>query len=247
MTFEEELAICQRNMDKYHSQILNKNLHNVSNAVYCGRGRGSIWGNDYTHLTGTTAPYMVNSREEAVVFHRRQFIADLKANKINIAELIKLADKQVYCWCAPELCHCSTIIAAAHYFKSKEPKHIVQLTTRTNYTAKDQLKANLATKFIGRGSEQSSTNQYAKDFGILANCGIYTANDKVFVSTEGARKNRVPLQTNEVMLAINAKATIIADDPYNRNRPYNIGEKELEALLIANNYIEVKAGIWQPK
>jgi hypothetical protein len=116
MTFEEELAICQQNMDKYYSQILNKYKHDISKAVYCGRG--SIWGNQFTHLKGTTAQNVVGSREEAVVMHRRQFIADLKANKINITELIKLADKQIYCYCAPELCHCSTIIAAAHYYKS---------------------------------------------------------------------------------------------------------------------------------
>ena len=116
MTFEEELAICQQNMDKYYSQILNKYKHDISKAVYCGRG--SIWGNQFTHLTNTTAKNVVKSREEAVVMHRRQFIADLKANKINIAELIKLADKQAYCYCAPELCHCSTLIAAAHYYKS---------------------------------------------------------------------------------------------------------------------------------
>ena len=113
MTFEEELAICQSNMEKYYSQILNKYKHDISKAVYC-----SIWGNQFTHLTNTTAKNVVKSREEAVVMHRRQFIADLKANKINIAELIKLADKQVYCYCAPELCHCSTLIASAHYYKS---------------------------------------------------------------------------------------------------------------------------------
>lgn len=116
MTFEEELAICQQNMDKYYSQILNKYKHDISKAVYCGRG--SIWGNQFTHLKNTTAQNVVGSREEAVVMHRRQFIADLKANKINIAELIKLADKECYCYCAPQLCHLSTIIAAAHYYKS---------------------------------------------------------------------------------------------------------------------------------
>lgn len=116
MTFQEELAICQRNMETYKSQILNKYKDDISKAVYCGRG--SIWGNQFTHLTNTTAKNVVKSREEAVVFHRRQFKDDLRQGKINITELIKLADKQVYCYCAPQICHLSTIIAAAHYYKS---------------------------------------------------------------------------------------------------------------------------------
>ena len=49
---------------------------NGDTGIYCGRG--SVWGNEYTHLRGTTAKFVVDSREVAVVMHRDQFIADLK-------------------------------------------------------------------------------------------------------------------------------------------------------------------------
>lgn len=46
---------------------------------------------------------------------------------------------------------------------------LVKLQGKSPYTHKDQLKANKATKFIGRGSLNSSTNSYARSFDYLAN------------------------------------------------------------------------------
>lgn len=125
----------------------------------------------------------------------------------------------------------------------------VKLPVTGRFTAKDQLKANECNKFIGHGSPRSSTNKYREAYGEQANCGHYTESDRVFVSVEGARKNRVPLNENEVMLAIKAGATIVADTPNNRYRMYNVGERELSALLL-NNYYRDKANSygseWKP-
>lgn len=115
------------------------------------------------------------------------------------------------------------------------------------YLAKDQLKANLATKFIGQGSSKSSTNNYRICFGDKANCGTYTDQDVVFVSVEGNRKDRLKLNSVELLLALKAKAKIITDTPFNRHRSYNIGEREAEALLLANGYKEIiNTGHWIP-
>ena len=114
MTFEQELAKCQANMLKYAHLIVNKRVYKGNDAIYCGRG--SIWGNQYTHLDGTTAQYRVANREEAVVMHRRQFVQDIANGEIKIAALRALAGKKLSCYCAPHLCHCSTIAAAAAYY-----------------------------------------------------------------------------------------------------------------------------------
>ena len=112
----------------------------------------------------------------------------------------------------------------------------ITLTATSPYVGKDQRKANIATKFIGRGSPTSSTAQYAKDFGALANCGQYAKDDLVFVSVEGNRRGRIGLDTSEVDKAIAARATFVADNQYHRSRPYNVGEKELVSYLMQAGY-----------
>ena len=112
----------------------------------------------------------------------------------------------------------------------------MKLPITSPYTAKDQRKADNATCFIGRGSPKSSTNAYMLAYGELANKGTYSPSDVVFVSVEGARSGRVPLPMNEVQSAITAGASFITDDSYNRNRPYNVGERELERVLRDMGY-----------
>lgn len=114
------------------------------------------------------------------------------------------------------------------------------------YLAKDQLKANQANKFIGQGSINSSTNSYRQCFGNKANCGEYIKEDIVFVSSEGNRKNRLAPNYFELALAIEAEVTFITDKPYDRNRSYNIGEREVASFLIENGYKEQNdSGIWK--
>lgn len=108
------------------------------------------------------------------------------------------------------------------------------------YQRKDQFKINEASKFIGHGSTTSSTEKYRKMFDRLglANTSQYTEEDIVFISVEGARKNRKPLDTSEVKLALEARSTIICDNLEARTRPYNVGERELYNFLTENNYEE---------
>jgi hypothetical protein len=120
----------------------------------------------------------------------------------------------------------------------------VTLTGKSPYLAKDQAKADTATKFIGRGSGASSTAQYAKDFGEKANSGTYTAADRVFVSAEGNRDGRVNPDRAELDKAVAAGATFITDDAANRKRPYNVGERQIEKYLTEKGYAETKPGEW---
>lgn len=63
--------------------------------VYIGRGRGSPWGNPYSHKDGTMAKYKVETREEAVEKYREYILnrPDL------LARICELKDKVLGCWC----------------------------------------------------------------------------------------------------------------------------------------------------
>ncbi|WP_297775896.1 hypothetical protein [uncultured Roseovarius sp.] len=116
---------------------------------------------------------------------------------------------------------------------------------KSRYFAKDQAKAMRATKFIGRGSRSSSTNAYAIACGDLANCGAYEPEDIVFISAEGARSNRRDPDFCEIARACQSRCSFITDDPSNRARTYNVGERQVAAFLISRGYRETALGFWQ--
>lgn len=114
------------------------------------------------------------------------------------------------------------------------------------YLAKDQAKSDKATKFIGEGVVGSSTDSYRKSWGKLANSGQYTNKDVVFVSVNGKRKGRVKPNFAEIDKAILAGATILTDKVSDRNREFNVGEREVAAYL-SEKYEELSDGVWTPK
>lgn len=124
----------------------------------------------------------------------------------------------------------------------------MQLPKTSNpYWGKDQAKASRANKFIGRGAAGSSTAVYAAGLPReVVNCGEYVPTDVVFVSVNGARRNRVLFDRGEVMRAITAGAKIITDSAKDRCREYNVGERELAEFLEENDYEEL-GGHWTPK
>jgi hypothetical protein len=123
----------------------------------------------------------------------------------------------------------------------------VNLGNTGYYGQKDQAKSNRANCFIGRGSPDSSTNRYRIAWGNLANKGSYTSSDVVFVSAEGQRHGRLDPPWKELDLAIAAGAHFITDDRANANRPYNVGERQVEKYLIMAEYYERSPGYWTPK
>lgn len=123
-----------------------------------------------------------------------------------------------------------------------------KLTTRNSYGFKDQMKADISNKFIGRGSAASSTNQYAKDFKDMANTGHYVSSDVVFISAEGNRTGRLLPDVTEIVKACEAGATLVTDSPYHRNRQYNVGERFVADLLIkqgCEEFIHTNYSTWK--
>jgi len=115
---------------------------------------------------------------------------------------------------------------------------------KTRYFAKDLDKAQRAYKFIGRGSFHSSTRAYAQAVAPLANSGAYIATDVVMISAEGARRGRLEPDYVEIARAISAGAHFITDIPADRDRSYNLGERQVAEFLIQHGYREIYPGYW---
>lgn len=127
-----------------------------------------------------------------------------------------------------------------------EPLDLSGSARKTRYFGKDQAKAARANKFIGRGSEGSSTEAYREAVGRWANVGSYTAEDVVFISAEGAREGRVDPNFREIQRAIDAGATLVTDNARDRERRYNFGERQVAHYLRSRGYEEVEPGVWRP-
>ena len=105
--------------------------------------------------------------------------------------------------------------------------------TNSTYWGKDQAKANVSNKFIGKGNPGSSTELYRKAYAEInaANIGEYHK-DIVFVSVNGGNKAiDIEFYRNELQLAKDGECIIITDNTFHRNREYNTGERLIAELL----------------
>ena len=77
-------------------------------------GRGSIYGNPYSHLDSdkTLAAHKTETREEAIQKYSEYFINRFKTDKefrteiLNLAELVKIHQEvNLLCYCKPAKCH----------------------------------------------------------------------------------------------------------------------------------------------
>lgn len=82
-------------------------------------GRGSIWGNPYSHLDGTKALYKVPTREESIEMYRSHLWSEIKSNRIKVEDLIALDGKTLGCFCKPKSCHGDIIALAVKWAISK--------------------------------------------------------------------------------------------------------------------------------
>lgn len=121
----------------------------------------------------------------------------------------------------------------------------LKITPTKNIDAKAASKGSISNKFIGfaDGIEGSSTAEYAKQAGAMANVGTYSPDDVVFVSVLGKRgdaKIRLEQQDktiSEAIKALDSGATIITDNAdYVAKSAYNEGEKRLSDALTARGY-----------
>jgi len=80
------------------TRVVNKRFQEYD--VYIGRG--SKWGNPYTHIKGKTkAQFLVESREKAVEEYKDWILEQPKL----MADLQELKGKTLGCWCKPKACH----------------------------------------------------------------------------------------------------------------------------------------------
>lgn len=86
-------------------KVLNKYKDGIpQDAVYIGRG--SPWGNPFSHMTGTKAQWVVSSREEA--------IERFKNEVLPLLDVTPLRGKDLVCFCAPKSCHGDVLMEAAN-------------------------------------------------------------------------------------------------------------------------------------
>lgn len=82
-------------------------------------GRGSVWGNDYSHLPETKASHKVDTRDEAVESYRGQLWDSIRSGRITIEMLKSLDGKRLGCFCKPQSCHGDIIVKAVEWAISK--------------------------------------------------------------------------------------------------------------------------------
>jgi len=73
-------------------------------------GRGSKWGNPYSHKEGTLAEHVVGSRREAI----EKFEEYLLSNEDLMSSLNELKGKVLGCWCKPKSCHGDILLRYAN-------------------------------------------------------------------------------------------------------------------------------------
>lgn len=114
------------------------------------------------------------------------------------------------------------------------------------YSEKDERKALMANKLIAYGAIGTSTALYARQRSDVCNVGHYVPEDRVFVSINGARRNRIGIEAykDELQLAVASGASFVTDNDYHRNRPFNVGERELATFLRSHGY-EQHGYIWR--
>lgn len=99
--------------------VVNKYKHKAtSHDFYCGRGKNSVLGNPYTDIKDkkTKAEFIVDSREEAIIKHKQDFLKQITWNKDIQKEINKMLFHlkgngviNLVCYCAPKSCHCDNI------------------------------------------------------------------------------------------------------------------------------------------
>lgn len=78
-------------------------------------GRGSVWGNPFSHLPETKALYKVETREEAVANYKEYLWHQMREGFITHDMLTSLTGKRLGCYCKPKSCHGDVIAKAVEW------------------------------------------------------------------------------------------------------------------------------------
>lgn len=93
------------------TNVVNKHTHTPTDRdVYIGRG--SRWGNSWSHREGTKASFQVATVGEAIASYRRWLWSEIEAERITLHDLAALDGKNLVCFCKPGPCHGDVLDAA---------------------------------------------------------------------------------------------------------------------------------------
>lgn len=79
-----------------------------------------MFGNPYSHLTGTRAKYLVANRKEAIAKYRGWLWNEIKLRRITPELLRSLDGKLLGCYCYPKACHGDVIVQAVKWAKEQK-------------------------------------------------------------------------------------------------------------------------------
>lgn len=99
------------------TEVVNKH-HGEPFDVYIGRG--SKWGNPFSHLDNTKAQFKVATREEAVESYREW----IQSQPELLRDLHELKGKTLACFCKPQSCHGDILAEMADALESVNEKTI---------------------------------------------------------------------------------------------------------------------------
>ena len=95
------------------TKVVNK-YHKLPYDVYIGRG--SKWGNPFSHMDGTKALYKVETREEVIEKFREWIMTQPEL----LADLHELKGKTLCCFCKPKACHGDVLAELADRLEEDE-------------------------------------------------------------------------------------------------------------------------------
>lgn len=99
--------------------VVNRYSVNMDDPDIVYIGRGSIWGNPYSHKKGTKALYKVSTVSEAIQSYRNHLWGEIKQGAVTIEMLKALDGKRLACYCAPNPCHGNVIKRAVQWAKEQ--------------------------------------------------------------------------------------------------------------------------------
>lgn len=102
--------------------VVNKYKHTPTNKdIYIGRG--SFWGNNYTHLGKSrfSDVVLVDSREEAI----KKYEEDLLKDPERLAKVKTLKGHYLVCYCKEKACH-GDVLAKYAEMPKKEIKKLIE-------------------------------------------------------------------------------------------------------------------------
>lgn len=99
--------------------VVNKYKVNMNDPDIVYIGRGSIWGNPFSHKEGTKAIWKCATREESVHHYRSYLWGAISEGDITKEMLIELDGKRLACYCSPQACHGDILVKAISWAKGE--------------------------------------------------------------------------------------------------------------------------------